>query len=209
MKGIHLFIILLIVIYIIIYRLNFVSETFGGKRGGGGIGSDDENSIVNMQKSSNVDNSVIENPDYLKQPPSEKDLYEAGVINDQMHEIRRLRGQVQKMAEMIDEGNPYKIPKFYERKLSNKYYKVMPYMAVGVNDGTSLNLYDDDFSTKTLSTIKFLSQTRKSRFFGDEVHFPTELCGNSCPTSDINVAYHEQFDSTRPIIPPGFIPRQK
>lgn len=183
MDGIYLIIILLIIIYVIIYKLNSITESF--------------------------DNCVIENPQYLKQSPSQSDLYDASVMNDQMHEIRRLRGQVQKLAEIIDEGNEFKLRKYYSRKLSNKYYKVMPYMAVGVNNGTSLNLYDDDFSNKTLSTIKFLSQTRKSNFFGNEVHFPTELCGNFCSTSDPNAAYHEQIDLVRPIVPPNIIPREK
>tara|TARA_R100001163_G_scaffold65473_2_gene62759 strand:- start:6845 stop:7651 length:807 start_codon:yes stop_codon:yes gene_type:complete len=125
--------------------------------------------------------------------------YSQGVIERQAEQLKYLRKRVKRLAFQIDDANM-----FYRKKLSNKYYRPKPFLAdPGVNN--LLNLNDDDFSTKTLSTIKFLSQTRPSKYYGTEIHFPTELCGNFCTTSDTNAQLHEQVDTVRPIQPPGMI----
>lgn len=147
---------------------------------------------------------VIE-PTYLKESnyPMDSDSYKEAIINKQTDEIRRLRTKMRRLAERIDDQDN----QFYRRKLSNKNYKPKPFLAH--TDHEVLNLYDDDFSTKTLSTIKFLSQTRSSKYYGDSIHFPTELCGHYCSTEDPNAKFHEQLDIVRPITPSNFAPRVK
>lgn len=148
---------------------------------------------------------IVQEPPYLKKETSEdgSESYAYSVVNKQAKEIRNLRKRLKKMAEKLDDtGNM-----FYRRKLSNKYYRPRPFLSHAFNN--SMNLYDDDFSTKTLSTIKFLSQTRSSKFHGDEIHFPSELCGHHCTTSDPNAQLHEQVDLVRPVTPIGYINRNK
>jgi hypothetical protein len=132
--------------------------------------------------------------------------YSDKVIDEQNNEIQRLRKQLFKLADIVTEGPEEETPKFYRKKLSNTYYKVAPYVS-GSND--YLTLEDDDFSTKTLSTIKFLSQTQPSKFWGNEVNFPDELCDNFCETDDKNAKYNEQIDLVRPINQTGYVNLQK
>lgn len=140
--------------------------------------------------------NIIE-PSYLNRDAQldESGIYAQEIIDRQSNQIRNLRNRVKGLVEKLDDtGN-----QFYRRKLSNKYYKPQPFLAYSGVNLSMMNLDDDDFSNKTLSTIKFLSQTRSSKYFGDEVHFPTELCGNFCSTSDPNRIYNSQVDSIRPI----------
>lgn len=165
------------------------------------------------EKSKEVRNPHVDNyfgefvvePTYLKDTnyPMESEAYKEAIINKQTDEIRRLRTKMRRLAERIDDQNN----QFYRRKLSNKNYKPKPFLAH--TDHEVLNLYDDDFSTKTLSTIKFLAQTRSSKYYGDSIHFPTELCGHYCSTEDPNAKFHEQLDIVRPITPSNFAPRVK
>lgn len=136
----------------------------------------------------------IQEPSYLNPSSTESDAYAQSIIERQASQIRDLRKQVNSLMDKVDDGN-----KYYRKKLSNKYYRPKPFMSHAYQN--MMNLNDEDFSNKTLSTIKFLSQTRSSKFFGDEIHFPTELCGNYCSTSDKNAALNEQIDLVRPISP--------
>lgn len=155
--------------------------------------SADEEGIV--QKQSHLDGTIP--------PQPESESYAYNVIEKQAKKIRSLRNDLKKMAMKLDDmgGGTYR------RRLSNKNYKVRPFMSHAYEN--SLNLNDDDFSTKTLSTIKFLSHTRGSKFFGDEIHFPTELCGHYCTTSDPNAQFHEQLDLIRPVKPTDYINKNK
>jgi len=133
--------------------------------------------------------------------------YTHAVIDKQQNEINRLRTQIKKLAEIIDSGDDTTTNRyFYRRKLSNSLYKVAPTISAGDD---YLSLYDDDFSTKTLSNIKFLSQTRASKFYDTEVHFPTELCGNFCTTTDNNAVQNEQVDLVRPISQTSYLAQTK
>lgn len=150
---------------------------------------------VKLDKPCQTCDNIIE-PSYLnsKKQPDQNEIYAQGIIDRQANQIRNLRTRIKDLADQLeDQGNP-----FYRRKLSNKYYKPRPFLA---NNGLQnlMNLNDDDFSNKTLSTIKFLSQTRESKYYGNEVHFPTELCGNYCSTSDPNRIYNSQVEGIRPI----------
>lgn len=150
---------------------------------------------------------VSQEPEYLKSKENipESEAYAYGALEKQANEIRRLRRKIKRLAMQVDD-NPAR--KFYRTKLSNKYYQPKPMLAV-IPDLNAVNLNDDDFSTKTMSTIKFLSQTRPSKFYGDEIHFPNELCGSYCETNDKNVQLHEQIDLVRPIAPLGYIRTNK
>jgi len=148
----------------------------------------------------------IQTPSVLKENNiPESDSYAYGVVEKQAHEIRRLRRRLKQIALKVDDNSSNK---FYRTKLSNKYYRPKPILNK-LPDVAALNLHDDDFSNKTLSTIKFLSQTRPSKYFGNEIHFPTELCGNYCTTNDKNVQMHEQIDLVRPIAPTDYIQTNK
>lgn len=141
----------------------------------------------------------IKEPSYLNPAGQQNnnEIYAQQTIDRQAHQIKNLRSRVYDLANQLDDqGNM-----FYRRKLNNKNYKPKPFLAYGGNL-SMMNLNDDDFSNKTLSTIKFLSQTRESKYYGNEVHFPTELCGDYCSTSDPNRIYNAQIDTIRPIIFP-------
>jgi hypothetical protein len=147
---------------------------------------------------------VVINPNYLqnnscnkKTQTDESSIYAQNIIDRQAKQIRNMRESIVRMANEIDNQDNM----FYRRKLNNKNYKPKPFLA-STGQSDMLNLYDDDFSNKTLSTIKFLAQTRESKYFGDEVHFPSELCGNYCSTSDPNRAENAQIDGIRPFIAP-------
>lgn len=143
--------------------------------------------------------SLIINPTYLKNDINNLS-YSESIIEKQRNENRELRSKIKQLAEKIDDmdGNNIWNDVYYRRKLSNKYYTVSPHMS-GMNDDY-LNLAEDDFSGKTLSTIKFLSQTRSSKFFDNNIEFPSELCGNFCATDDKNAKYNENIDMIRPTI---------
>ena len=139
---------------------------------------------------------VVNNPNYLNnQQTDSTGVYAQSVINRQAKQIKNLRSKIMSMANEIDNHG------FYRKKLNNQNYKPKPFLS-STGQSDMLNLYDDDFSNKTLSTIKFLSQTRESKYFGDEIHFPTELCGNFCSTSDPNRGTNAQVDSIRPFVAP-------
>lgn len=168
-------------------------------------------SIFNRNKENFKDSScsqcdISQHPSYLEnQDIPESEAYAYGVLEKQANEIRRLRRKLKRLALQVDDNSARK---FYRTKLSNKYYGPKPMLAK-IPEINGVNLHDDDFSTKTMSTIKFLSQTRPSKFYGDEIHFPTELCGSYCKTDDKNVALHEQIDLVRPIAPVGYIRKNK
>jgi len=147
----------------------------------------------------------VQEPSYLNHEdyPDQSMSYAQSIIDRQAQQIKNLRKRVKKMAFKIDDSSA-----FYRKKLSNKYYRPKPFLA-NYKTENAMNLTDDDFSGKTLSTIKFLSQTRPSKFFGNEIHFPTELCGSYCSTSDPNAEFHEQIDLVRPISPTNYIPGNK
>lgn len=170
-------ILLLLVIYLIL-----VSKKKHVMKGGGDV----------------VDTSVIINPDYLNS--GDGLTYEQNVINKQREENRYLREKIHSLVDRLDDvlsyGNSYN-DVFYRRKLNNENYMVNPH--ISSTDQNYLNLEDDDFSGKTLSTIKFLSQTRNSKYFDNDIHFPSELCGNFCSTSDPNALFHENIDLVRPL----------
>lgn len=123
--------------------------------------------------------------------------YTDKVINKQEKEIRKLRNRVVNLIDKLENGTE-RNEIFYRRKLSNANYSVAPLMNQISND-EFLNLFDDDFSNKTLSTIQFLSQTRPSKFYGSEVQFTSELCDNYCETQDKNAIFNPQVDLVRPI----------
>ncbi len=149
-----------------------------------------------------VADQMIIRPPYLAERTDP--IYTQEVIQRKDFEINKLRSQVQKLAEIVDGNEDEMLPRtFYRRKLSNKYYPVAPALT---GQDNFLNLNDDDFSNKTLSTIKFLSQTRQSKYFGSEVHYPTELCDNFCETEDHNAALNEQVDLVRPVQAASIIP---
>lgn len=139
---------------------------------------------------------------YNEHSPEDSVAYAQAIIERQGATIKNLQKKLKHIA--LNEGNT-PCSTMYRRKLSNKYYQPKPFLAHPGIDGL-MNLNDDDFSNKTLSTIKFLSQTRPSKYYGSEIHFPTELCGNFCSTSDPNAQYHEQIDLVRPVQPIGYIP---
>lgn len=144
---------------------------------------------------------AIINPTYLDQTAraiNPNDLqYTSEVIDKQSEEIKKLRKKVIKLTETIEEGiQPTEI--FYRKKLSNQYYPVVPIMNEISNDNY-LNIYDDDFSNKTLSTTQFLSQTRPSKFYGSDVHFTSDLCDNYCETQDKNALLNPEIDLVRPL----------
>jgi hypothetical protein len=154
------------------------------------------------------DEANIINPTYLKE--RQDPVYTQEVIGRKDAEIMKLRNQVRKLAEVIDGGEEDEnlmTKKFYRRKLNNANYGVAPFLSTLPDD--YLNLYDDDFSNKTLSTVKFLSQTRQSKFYGKEVHYPTELCDNFCETEDKNAGLNEQVDLVRPVKETSYIPKVK
>jgi len=148
---------------------------------------------------------AVSEPSYLRASgrPMDASVYREAVINKQTDVIKNLRAQMRKLAEQIDDQQSL----YYRKKLSNKNYQPKPFLSHIEHE--VLNLSDDDFSTKTLSTTKFLSETRASKYFGDDIHFPTELCGNFCKTQDPNAKFHEQLDIVRPITPTNFIPKVK
>lgn len=148
----------------------------------------------------------VQEPSYLNEEdyPDQSMSYAQSIIGRQAEQIKNLRKKVKKLAFKLDDSSDA----YYRKKLSNKYYRPKPFLAKYKTENV-LNLNDDDFSGKTLSTIKFLSQTRPSRYFGNEIHFPTELCGSYCSTSDPNAEFHEQIDLVRPISPTDYIPRVK
>lgn len=142
---------------------------------------------------SNPEFSQQENgPDIIRNPAYLDDTYAKKVIDKQSHQIKRLRKKLRKMTDKLDD-----VAGGARRKLSNKYYRPKPFLAQTPN--ASMNLNDGDFSAKTLSTTKFLSQTRSSKFYGDEIHLPSELCANYCVKNDKNAQLHPQIDSVRPI----------
>lgn len=164
---------------------------------------------IDPTRTPNYDAGVIVEPSYLNDRaarPSESIIFAQSVIDKQADQIRTLRKKVQQLAYRLDDEGTNK---FYRTKLSNKYYRPKPFLSNGSGFDNVLNLGDDDFSTKTLSTIKFLSQTRPSKYFGEEIHFPSELCGNFCTTSDPNAQLNEQIDLIRPITPVGNITTRK
>lgn len=148
----------------------------------------------------------VQEPSHLYRPsspsPEQNSLsYAQELIDRQQRQIKSLRHRVQQLA--LDKNDS----QFYRKRLSNKYYRPKPFMAHSYDN--VMNLHDEDFSNKTLSTIKFLSQTRSSKYFGDEIHFPTELCGSYCSTSDRNSQLHENIDRIRPVTPANSIPAVK
>lgn len=141
----------------------------------------------------NNDHDSIINPEYLNNKNHSYD-YALNTIKRQKNENSYLRNRIKELVSKIEDcGGTTR--QFYRRKLSNNYYPVMPH--ISSFDQNYLNLYDDDFSTKTFSNVAFLSQTRSSKFFDDKVHFPNELCGNFCSTEDPNFLQNEQIDGIR------------
>lgn len=158
------------------------------------------NNINNkIEKFEDAPKNII-NPTYLnsnktKVDPSKDLKYTSEVIEKQSEEIKKLRKKVVSLTEKIEEGlEPTEI--VYRRKLSNKNYPIVPVL----NEVDKyLNLYDDDFSNKTLSTVQFLSQTKPSKFYGSDVHFTSELCDNYCETQDKNVISNPNIETPRPL----------
>lgn len=123
------------------------------------------------------------------------------VIERQAKQIRKLKKKIKKMAGKVEDSTRTT----YRKKLSNKYYRPKPFIA-HIENQNLLNLHEDDFTGKTLSTTKFLAHTKKSNYFEKDVHFPNELCGNMCPTSDHNAINSPQIDLVRPIVPTNYQP---
>ena len=160
--------------------------------------TDGSEGVTSCRECQDIDPSL-----YNERSPEDSLAYAQGIIERQGETIKHLRKKIKNIAINQDSCNT-----FYRKKLSNKYYRPKPFLA---DPGISnvLNLDDDDFSTKTLSTIKFLSQTRPSKYYGTEIHFPTELCGNFCSTDDPNAQFHEQIETVRPVSPTNYIPNVK
>ena len=197
----HLIILAAVIIFIYFWYSNDIKENF--------IASDKPECYPG-ERAAGADKicrtcADVQEPSYLNEEdyPDQSISYAQSIIQRQAEQIKNLRKKVKKLAFKIDDSNAY-----YRKKLSNKYYQPKPFLANYKTENV-LNLNDDDFSGKTLSTIKFLSQTRPSKYFGNEIHFPTELCGNFCSTSDINAEFHEQIDTVRPISPTNYIPGNK
>jgi hypothetical protein len=176
------------------------AEDYPGERATGDMTESGQVATPSCRECSDLEPNI-----YNEREPEDSVAYAQAIIERQGATIKNLQKKLKNIA--LNEGaGPCNT--MYRRKLSNKYYRPQPFLAHPGIDNL-LNLNDDDFSNKTLSTIKFLSQTRPSKYFGSEVHFPTELCGNYCSTSDPNAQYHEQIDLVRPITPVGFIPPAK
>jgi hypothetical protein len=111
-------------------------------------------------------------------------------IRNYAEENALLKHYVDTLMKQSDEPTNYNIS--YRKRLSNKYYPVKPAQAFTKN--ASLILREDDFSTKTFSESKFLAPTKKSKYYGQDVHYGSYLCDDNYPYNDPKVTGNYQME---------------
>jgi len=111
-------------------------------------------------------------------------------IRNYAEENALLKHYVDTLLKQSDEPNNFRLA--YRKKLSNKYYPVKP--AQAHTHISTLNLREDDFSTKTFSESEFLAPTKKSKYHAQDVHYGSYLCDDNYPYNDPKISGNYQME---------------